>query len=163
MELITLGVNFQPVNLVENYKSVIWTERYASAGDFQITSNNVNELINQLPLESYIGLRESTVPMIVEAHKIEKRAREAPLVTIVGRSLETVLERRASVKDLPTAVVRTPWMMAASTPSDAAYRAIRTVIGDVAKSKSGASVLSALSPAVSSNDAMPEIVLTLPP
>lgn len=163
MELITLNqTSLQPESLIENYKSLIWTERYSSAGDFQIESNNVQELIKALPLESYVSLRESTVPMLVEAHKIEKKANEAPMVTIVGRSFETVLERRASVKALPTTGIRTPWMMAAASASDAAYRVIRTVLGDVAKTKSGVSVLPALSPAVSAYDVIPEIVLTMP-
>jgi hypothetical protein len=162
MELITLGTNFQPANLVENYKSLVWTERYASEGDFQIESNDIEYLINALPLESYVSLRESTVPMVVEAHKIVKKSGEAPAITIVGRSFETVLERRASVKALVAATVRTPWMLAAATASDAAYRAMRIVLGDVAQTQGGANLLPALSPAVSANDAIPEALLTRP-
>lgn len=162
MELITLGANIQPEKVVENYKSLVWTERYASEGDFEIQSNDVEYLINALPLESFVSLRESTVPMVVEAHKIVKKAKEAPLVTIVGRSFDTVLERRASVKALPTATVRAPWMLAAAKASDAAYRAMRIVLGDVAQSQGGVNLLPALSPAVSANDAINEILLTRP-
>lgn len=162
MELLTLDASFQPVELVENYKSLIWTERYSGAGDFQITSNNVGELLDALPLESVVTLRESTVPMIVEAHKIEKKAREAPLITIVGRSFETVLERRASVNTLASAAVRTPWTLTAAKESDAAYKAMRIVLGDIARTQGGPTVLAAISPAISANDAIPQIDLTLP-
>lgn len=163
MELMTLdSTTLQPVSLVENYQTLVWTERYSKAGDFQITSNDVNYLINALPLETYVSLRESTVPMIVEAHKIEKKAQSAPLITVVGRSFETVLERRASVKTLPSAALRTPWLLPAASASDAAYRAMRMVLGDVLITKGGVSILPALSPAVSANDAIPQISLTLP-
>lgn len=163
MELITLDqTTFQPVNLVENYKSLIWTERYSSAGDFQITSNDVQSLLLALPLESYVSLRESTVPMIVEAHKIEKKPNDAPMLTVTGRSFETVLERRGSVNQLAAGSVRTPWMIWAPKPSDAAVRAIRTVIGGVAQSQAGVVVMNTTTPAVSALDVIPEMYIILP-
>lgn len=167
MELMTLNADFQPDKLIENYNSLIWTERYAKSGDFEIKSNDVNYLINTLKLDvegahSYVTLRESSVPMVVEVHKIEKPKGAAPIITITGRSFETVLERRGSVNALPAATVYPAWMIQAAKESDAAYEAMRVVLGDVARTLSGVTVLPTLSPAVSPNDAIPEIDLTLP-
>lgn len=161
MELVTLNSDFQPDKPVENYSSLIWTERYSTNGDFQLTSNDIYTTINLLPKESYVSLRDSTVPMIVEQHIIEKPKNQAPVLTVIGRSFESVLERRAAVK---TAIggTKTAWVLNASKESDAAFKAIRTVLGDAAQYQDGLLVLPAVSPAVSSLDAIPEIELILP-
>lgn len=147
---------FQPIGLVENYDSLIWTERYHGAGDFQLISSDVSAAMNLLPLETYVALRESTVPMIVEAHKIEKPKGKHARITITGRSFESVLERRASVNQAADASARLAWNMNADKVSDAAYKAIRVVLGDIARSN-----LPAQSPMVA-QDAIPEINLPLP-
>lgn len=162
MELYTLNDDFQPDKLVENYDSLIWTERYSVNGDFEIKSNEVETLINLLPKESYVTLRESTVPMVVEDHKIEKGPRKAPLATITGRSFETVLDRRAAVNQLPVASARTPWVIPADKASDAAYLAMRTVLGDFPRYQAGVEILPLLSPVLAPEDAIPQIDLVLP-
>lgn len=135
MELVTLDGNYQPASLVERYASLIWTERYATAGDFELKTTDVERMIKLLPRESMVSLRESTVPMIVENHKIEKKTGGAPEVTITGRSFESVLDRRASVllttTDGGLTFHKIPWIIPADAPSDSAYFGIRKIIGDL--------------------------------
>jgi hypothetical protein len=158
MELMTLDSNFQPNNLVERYGSLIWTERYSSAGDFQLVTTDVERTLKALPLESFVTIRESTVPMLVEVHKIEKKPGAAPVLTVVGRSFETVLERRAASNTKPTGIqVRAAWMISIAKESDAAYVAMREVLGDIARPP-----FFATPPFLSPLDAIPEIDLTLP-
>jgi hypothetical protein len=161
MELFTLNGNFQPNKLVENYESLIWTERYSRHGDIEIKGGNIQELITLLPKESYVCLRDSTVPMIIEDYKIQKPLTAAPSITITGRSFETVLERRGSVKTAPPAA-RTAWNISAEKESDAAYKAMRVVLGDFPRYQDEVLVLPLENPAVSANDAIPEIDLILP-
>lgn len=174
MELITLNAELQLDKLVENYQSLLWTERYDTNGDFELVSNDIPATMAALPKESYVTLRETTVPMVVETHKIEKRPKQAPVITVKGRSFETVLERRAAVNSLPAAAARAAWSISAAKQSDAAYKAMRVVLGDISRTRTdnsmplasevamGAEVLPALSPAVSPKDAIPEINLILP-
>lgn len=163
MELITLDDDYQPDELIENYSSLIWTERYSTAGDFEVKSSAVGDTLDLMPLESVVSLRDSTVPMVVEVHKIEKAPGQAPLLTVTGRAFETVLERRGST-NLPetTSSIVTPWIMYADKESDAAYKVIRTILGDVAKYAGLTLILPALSPASSLLDAIPDLVLTKP-
>lgn len=161
MELVTLDDNFQPAELVERSGSLIWTERYSIAGDFELTTTDVERMLNLLPLESYVSIRESTVPMIVESHKIGKTKQGAPTLLVKGRSFETVLERRAAVKT-NTGKVDSPrieWFEQRGKPSDAAFQVIRQIIGDVAHPPkiSGSQV-----PILSAKDTIPEIELILP-
>lgn len=160
MELVTLNSNFQPEATVDTFESLIWAERYSSYGDFEITSSDINTLVKMLPRESYVSLRDSNHVMIVEDHKLVKPLRDKPMVSITGRSFETVLERRASVNTLLASVVRAPWLIAAAQASDAAYLAIRIVIGDAAQYASGGQLLlPATTPAVSPLDALPMVKL----
>jgi hypothetical protein len=164
MELLTLDSDFQPIDLVENYESLIWTERYSKAGDFQLTSTSIAKTIAALPTETCVTLRDSTVPMLIEFHKIEKKKGETPKLTVLGRSYEAcALERRASVKEPLGATTKSAWVLNAAKESDAAYLAIRTVIGDIDRYQSDVLVLSSVPAAVSpTNDPIPQIDLTLP-
>lgn len=160
MELMTLNAGFHPVKPVENYNSLLWTERYSVAGDCQIVTSDIRRMLQLLPLESYLGIRESPVPMIVESHKISKAKGRAPELTITGRSFETVLERRGSALTLPTDTpVTEPWRITADIykSSDAAYKLIRRIIGD----DNVRSDLAPVDPVVE-EDAIPEINLPLP-
>lgn len=105
-------------------------------------------------------LRESTVPMVVEVHKIVKGLNKAPVLTVTGRSFETVLERRASAKVNPIQSIgktgnypRVQWIEMRDKASDAAYHAIRQILGDPANG---------IQPMLSPNDAIPEIKLVPP-
>lgn len=164
MELVTLDENFQPRDLVENYESLVWSERYSSNGDFELVSYDVEGTLNLLPIETPISILESTVPMIVEVAKITKSANSGPKITLTGRSFETVLERRASVNQLPSDTTREAWVLSAGRESDAAYKAIRAVIGDIARHQGSLEVLPAVAGAdlVSPLDIIPGVTLPLP-
>lgn len=164
MELLTLDSDlaspklFQPTRLIENYDSLIWTERYAASGDFELVSSDVPATLRALPLESFVTIRESTVPMVVETHKIEKPKGKHARITITGRSFESVLERRATRSVVPGAVANPRPMVSISADkvSDAAYKMVREAIGDIARSN-----LAAVSPA-NANDVIPQLNLLLP-
>jgi len=163
MEFQTLNEDFQAEHVVENYETLIWTERYSTNGEFQATFNNIPAGLAQLPEGSYVTLRESTVPMKVETHKIEKKKNAVPVLTVTGRTCEACwLEQRQSVKDLPSAAGRPAWTITADKQSDAAYKAIRTVIGDEERFKDGVSVLAAIAPSISAKRAIPQASLILP-
>lgn len=164
MELFTLDGNFQLKDLIEDYSSLIWTERYFNAGEFELVATNTAAATRALPLESFVSLRDTNTVMVVEQHLPSNPLKEAPSITIKGRSAETVLERRAStIVALPAVYSAVPsWLMAAGKESDAAYKAMRHVIGDGPRFQGFTEVLGLLDPAVSPLDAIPELDLVLP-
>lgn len=163
MEFQKLDGLFQPTEVIDDnqYESLIWTERYSTAGDFELVSSNITKCIQLMPLESYVSIKESTVPMVVESYKIVKKKNSGPKIEIRGRSFDSVLERRGSVNSLPSGAGRSVWTVDVVKTSDAAYYAIRTVLGDSSHSVGGNS-LGAVSPVVSPLDAIPEINLVVP-
>lgn len=147
--------NFQPHSMVERYESLIWTERYLPSGDFVLVTPRIQETLQLMPLESTVTIRESTVPMVVESHKIQKPTRGVPKLEVRGRSCETWLDRRvAMILALDDSYTEIPAQyLAAKSASDAAYKAIRAAIGDVERFQGLGSVLSAIAPVGSALDA----------
>lgn len=94
MDLYILDSNLTPVAIVDNYKSLIWTTRYYTCGDFELyipADNNLLEYIKQ----DYLIIREddSTV-MIIEKIEITTDAENGDFFIITGNSLESILSRR---------------------------------------------------------------------
>lgn len=122
MDLVTLNSDYQPEKLVENYDSLIWTERFNGVGEFQITTGDVERFMNLLPEGQVVSLRETNVPMIVETHKIERKKNSPTVLTIIGREFTSILDRRVSLKNLLGG--SGDWTVVAKIPSDVAYYAI---------------------------------------
>lgn len=152
MELVTLHpfstnlsnikASFQPARLVEGHSSLLWTERYNTNGDFQRTSYDISGTLNQLPLYTLAGdgvtqiptivsLRDSTVPMIVETHTLGVDNDNAMVITTVGRSVETVLDRRSTVaKPFGAGTVISAYEADPLTAVDFAYDVMKRVVND---------------------------------
>lgn len=79
---------------IEGLSSLIWTERFRDAGEFELKTARVDETLALLPEMSFVALRESREVMIVERHQIDKTA-GYPVLTIKGRTLDAFLENRA--------------------------------------------------------------------
>lgn len=118
MDLITLDANNQPAKIVEQYDSLIWTERYNKIGEFQITTGDVDKFMDLLPEGQVISLRESTVPMIVETHLIERKKNQPVKLTIKGRDFCSICDRRVSAL---AAAGTGEWTVNTYTPQDVAY------------------------------------------
>lgn len=125
MELITLNSQFQDLKLIENYDSLIWSERFNTMSDFQLQTGDTDRFMDILPEGTVVSLRESTVPMIVETHQIDRKKNQPEVLTIKGRSFESILDRRASIKALIGGSA--DWAVIAKIPSDVAYYAINQI------------------------------------
>ena len=126
MELMTLNSDQQADKMVEQYDSLIWTERYR-LGDFQITTGDVDRFMTLLPEGTFVTLRESSVPMIVERHLIERKKNSPVKLTIKGRDFCSILDRRISVIEVPGT---DPWDVSTLTPQDVAYFLLESICVD---------------------------------
>lgn len=119
MELMTLDANNQPAKLVENYDSLIWTERFNTVGDFQLIAGDSGGFMSLLPEGTRVTLRESNIAMVVETHKIERKKNQPEKITIIGRSFESILDRRVAVLSVVGAAP--DWTINAKVPADVAW------------------------------------------
>lgn len=119
MELLKLNANNQPGPLLEDYDSLIWTERFSGIGDFQLVTGAVDKYKSALPEGTVLTLRESTVPMIVEDHYIERKKNAGAKLFIKGREFTSILDRRISIQSVSSALAE--WKVVAKQPSDVAH------------------------------------------
>lgn len=125
MELIKLNANKQAGPLVENYDSLIWTERYNTMDDFQLITGNIDSFMTLLPKQSLVSLTESTVPMLVETHNIKRPKLGAASLIISGRGYHSILDRRVSINGVVAALG--DWLVVAKIPSDVAHYIINQI------------------------------------
>ena len=94
MQLLVLDKNFKAIDTLDDYESLIWTDRYCGYGDFEIyTLANVS-ILNTVLVDYYIWSDESEHVMIVESREIETDSENGHHLRITGRSLESILDRR---------------------------------------------------------------------
>lgn len=93
MEVYVLNKDLIPIGVVDNYNSFIWTERYAEAGDFELTIPASKQAVDLFQQDYYLKIKDSNELMIIETITIKTENR-AQYMTVAGRSLVSILDRR---------------------------------------------------------------------
>lgn len=94
MNLTVLNTNLDAVSIVDTYESFIWTDRYYEYGDFELYTAMRDGLLDYIKQDYYLQSRDSEHVMIIEKIQIASDVEEGNHVTITGRSLESILDRR---------------------------------------------------------------------
>ena len=94
MDLYVLDKNLELIDIIDEYESFIWTDRYSECGDFELYAAASQQLVERLKLGYFIQNRLSNHVMIVEEILIKADVEEGNHLTITGRSLESILDRR---------------------------------------------------------------------
>ena len=94
MELLVLDTTFKSTFIIDTFNSCIWTDRYNKYGDFEIFTNVDSNLLLNCRQEYYLWSSHSDRNMIIEQINIATDIEDGPTLTISGRSLEVILERR---------------------------------------------------------------------
>jgi len=94
MDLLILDKNLQVVSIVDTYNSIIWTDRFQEAGDFELCKPINRYDLEYLKNDYYIWRKDSEHTMIIEKISIESDSEEGSKAIITGRSLEAILDRR---------------------------------------------------------------------
>lgn len=121
MELLKLNAQNQPSEIVENYDSLIWAERFNDIGDFELKTQFIPEFLTMLPDQTLITLSETSVVMIVENHRIDRPKNGAPVLTISGRSYDSMLDRRVALPSITSELKESNWTISGRTAADVAY------------------------------------------
>lgn len=95
MEFRLLNTNFIDIDIIDSFDSMIWVERYFKYGDFEIYLPYNKTRFDLFKEDYYVYCRESDRLMIIEDRLIKTdEEKEKKYLTITGRSLESILERR---------------------------------------------------------------------
>lgn len=94
MAYYILNQNFENVALIDVFESMLWTDRYSSPGDFELYTSPNDEIVKFCIPGYYVWNSESEHVMIIENLKIESNAEQGNHISVTGRSLESLLDRR---------------------------------------------------------------------
>lgn len=94
MELTLLDTSLDAVAIVDEYKSIIWSDRYQEHGDFELYSPVTASILSVFKQDYYLLNRNSEHVMIIEKLLIKTDVESGNHITITGRSLESILKRR---------------------------------------------------------------------
>ena len=99
VDLYQLDYQFQKSEVIDNYESLVWTDRWRGAGDFKLVMRDKHTLAHRLAsTPSYLMMSESNRIMMVESVDIPSQSdeNEGSVVTVTGRSIEAFLYNRSS-------------------------------------------------------------------
>lgn len=94
MEILVLDRDLKVLGVIDQYESLIWTDRYAECGDFEIYTQVNSKILDLCKIDRYLYRKESEHLMIIESITINVDIEDGEYVTIKGRSIEALLDRR---------------------------------------------------------------------
>lgn len=94
MDLFVLDTEFNRLAIIDTYESLVWSERYYQCGDFELYTPVTSDILENIKQDYYLTRRDSDVTMIVETIQTSTDVEDGNYLTITGRSLESILDRR---------------------------------------------------------------------
>lgn len=94
MDLLVLNTDLDAISVVDTYESFIWTDRYRQPGDFELYMSMMLSVLQYIRQDYYIWNRDSEHVMIIEKIRIDSDVEDGNHITVTGRSLESILDRR---------------------------------------------------------------------
>lgn len=89
--------NMEQIGVIDVFTSLIWTKRYNDVGDFEIVMPLDDYIPTYIKPDNYVSLNEDLelgYYMIIETIYIDQDSENGLTLTISGRSLEILLDRR---------------------------------------------------------------------
>jgi hypothetical protein len=96
MEVYTLDSLLRRTAVIDRYDSLIWTERYATPGDFEMVVTSNDEMRSLLQPGTQLALNRSDRVMTVEEIEDKDDSDGRSLITVKGPSIESILDDRTT-------------------------------------------------------------------
>ena len=126
MEVYILDSLLRREKVIDRFESLIWTERFASYGDFQLVIQSTNESRSDFVAGTRIAQNESYRVMTVETVENTIDEEGKALLKVKGISLEDILDDRVAKDTLSDLTTEPKWILT-GTPGDIA----RQIFNDI--------------------------------
>lgn len=94
LKAFLLDQNYEPYDVIDVFRSFIWSVRYSKCGDFELYLPATKDTKSRFREGDYVRIDESDRLMIIEDINLQTDSEEGDYLIISGRSLESILERR---------------------------------------------------------------------
>lgn len=117
MDIFILDPLLRPVDVVDEYISFIWTERWDSMGDFEIVTLASPNNKRRFVADTKLSITQSKRVMIVETIEETDDVENGSVLKVKGRCLNMMLEKRLAVSiSTFSGAVRVSWDTYGWTP-----------------------------------------------
>lgn len=96
MEIYILDEFLRRETVIDRFISLIWTERYSAYGDFQLIIQSNPQSRQLLQKGEHLATNVSDRIMVIETAEDKDNSDGRSLLTVTGRSLEAIMERRVN-------------------------------------------------------------------
>ncbi len=111
MDLYILDDLLRRVTVIDQFESLIWTERFTALGDFEFTIQSTYANRNLFKTGTWLAIEESYRVMVVETIEDKDDSEGQSMLTISGRSLESILEDRVARHSFATLDLSPRWAL----------------------------------------------------
>ncbi len=101
MEVYTLDAQLRRIQVIDEFESLIWTERFAEWGEFDLTVESTPRMRQLLTSGQKLAMNESLRVMTVETREISTDSDGRKFLHVTGRSIEAILEDRVLYGQYP--------------------------------------------------------------
>lgn len=100
MDLYVLNKVFESVKVIDDYISLVWTERYAKPGEFSLEVHAEDLIKYQLIPGYYLWRKDTNIVMCIEYVRLNTDSVDGNTILVKGRSMESFLDRRVVMEGL---------------------------------------------------------------
>lgn len=122
MEVYTLDALLRRTDLFEDHESLIWTERYSQYGDFEMHIASSFRTRSLLKVGTMLAMNQSNRVMKIETVEDATDAENRRMLTIKGRSIETLMYDRVAKESVLDLTTSPKWTITGLTATDTARK-----------------------------------------
>lgn len=111
MEVYILDDFLRRTAVIDLYESVIWTDRYAAKGDFELVVPSLSQYRRLLVPGTQLALNDSDRIMTIHTADIKTDGEDRTLLTATGESLEGLLEDRVATDGVSWMTTGGKWIL----------------------------------------------------
>lgn len=121
MEVYILDDLLRRTVVIDRFESCIWTDKWRDIGDFELVVHSTSEMRRLLTVGTRLAMNNSDRFMIIEDYDDKKDTEGRKLLTVKGRSGESMLDQRVATTGMAGLTTDTDWQID-GTPGDIARK-----------------------------------------
>lgn len=94
MDPTTLSPSLVKLDILDDYESLIWNEKFCGPGDFELVFPASSDMVSKCQKGYFVKIKESNVLMIIEKIRLLTSLEDPDKIIVSGKSLESMLDYR---------------------------------------------------------------------
>lgn len=119
MELYILDSRLRRIEVIDQFESLIWTERWGDIGDFELIIHSTPDRRRRLVADTMFATNESDRVMVVETVENSRNSDGLATLSVTGRTIEKILDDRVATEGFAGLTDKPEWVLT-GTPGNIA-------------------------------------------